>query len=138
MPRISLVSLLTLLGLPVQVRITTPHSYVPALKSQLPTAGRTVPLAATRIYQMSFFMGFSVSALIYWFLNTMFPALGASKKFEEINISEIPIGSVQDSHLGGESNDEDAKDGRVTGAVYAARQSINNVTTRSYHAKYLM
>nr|VWO94499.1 Thiamine transporter [Ganoderma boninense] len=34
--------------------------------------GRSVPLAATRIYDMSFFTGFGVSALVYWSLN-LFP-----------------------------------------------------------------
>lgn len=49
--------------------------------------GRTVPLAATRIYEMSFFTGFGVSALIYFSLNYFFPAAGAYKKFEEIDVS---------------------------------------------------
>ncbi|EPQ52164.1 uridine permease Fui1 [Gloeophyllum trabeum ATCC 11539] len=50
--------------------------------------GQTVPLAATRIYQMSFFTGFGVSALVYWLLNRVFPAPGASRKFEEVDVSE--------------------------------------------------
>lgn len=51
------------------------------------TAGRTVPLAATRIYQMSFFTGFGVSALVYYVLNRLFPVPGLSHKFEEIDLS---------------------------------------------------
>ncbi|KAI0064413.1 NCS1 nucleoside transporter family [Artomyces pyxidatus] len=49
--------------------------------------GRTVPLAATRIYQMSFFTGFGVSALVYLTLNHMFPVPGKSKHFEEVDVS---------------------------------------------------
>lgn len=51
--------------------------------------GRTVPLAATRIYQMSFFTGFGVSALIYIILNKLFPVPGTSFKMEEIDVSEF-------------------------------------------------
>ena len=51
--------------------------------------GRTVPLAATRIYEMSFFTGFGVSALIYWTLNALFPAHGTSEctHFDEVDVS---------------------------------------------------
>ncbi|KAF4618266.1 hypothetical protein D9613_011628 [Agrocybe pediades] len=49
--------------------------------------GRTVPLAATRIYQMSFFTGFSVSALVYYVLNLLFPVPGQNSKFEEMDVS---------------------------------------------------
>ncbi|CAA7270210.1 unnamed protein product [Cyclocybe aegerita] len=51
--------------------------------------GRTVPLAATRIYQMSFFTGFGVSALIYYALNRLFPVPGANTKFEEVDVSNF-------------------------------------------------
>lgn len=51
-------------------------------------AGRVVPLAATRIYEMSFFTGFGVSALVYWSLNFAFPAAGkSSSSFEEVDLS---------------------------------------------------
>ena len=51
--------------------------------------GRTVPLAATRIYQMSFFTGFGVSALVYWTLNALFPVRGAAEctHFDEVDVS---------------------------------------------------
>ncbi|KAG9221692.1 hypothetical protein CCMSSC00406_0005605 [Pleurotus cornucopiae] len=49
--------------------------------------GRTVPLAATRVYQMSFFTGFGVSCIVYLALNYFFPVLGASKTFEEVDVS---------------------------------------------------
>ena len=51
--------------------------------------GRTVPLAATRIYDMSFFTGFGVSALIYYALNVLFPVRGAPEcaRFEEVDVS---------------------------------------------------
>ncbi|KAJ8081670.1 uracil permease [Marasmius tenuissimus] len=49
--------------------------------------GRTVPIAATRIYQMSFFTGFGVSSIIYLILNALAPVLGANKTFEEVDLS---------------------------------------------------
>ncbi|KIJ55807.1 hypothetical protein M422DRAFT_24323 [Sphaerobolus stellatus SS14] len=49
--------------------------------------GRTVPLAATRIYQMAFFTGFGVSALVYIILNRLFPVPGWELKFEEVDES---------------------------------------------------
>ncbi|KAK0482212.1 permease for cytosine/purines, uracil, thiamine, allantoin-domain-containing protein [Armillaria novae-zelandiae] len=50
--------------------------------------GRNVPIAATRIYDMSFFTGFGVSSLIYWGLNRVFPVIGAASSFEEVDVSE--------------------------------------------------
>ncbi|KAI0729848.1 permease for cytosine/purines, uracil, thiamine, allantoin-domain-containing protein [Fomitopsis betulina] len=49
--------------------------------------GRPVPEAAIHIYDMSFFTGFGVSAVVYWFLNLVFPAAGASRTFQEIDHS---------------------------------------------------
>jgi NCS1 family nucleobase:cation symporter-1 len=55
-------------------------------------AGRTVPLAATRIYEMSFFTGFGISALVYWSLNFIAPAAGkSSSSFKEVDLSEESI-----------------------------------------------
>lgn len=50
--------------------------------------GRNVPIAATRIYDMSFFTGFGVSSLIYWCLNRVFPVIGAASSFDEVDVSE--------------------------------------------------
>lgn len=49
--------------------------------------GRDVPLAATRIYSMSFFTGISVSAVVYWALNLLFPTPDASRTFKEVDES---------------------------------------------------
>ncbi|KAH7878426.1 permease for cytosine/purines, uracil, thiamine, allantoin-domain-containing protein [Lentinula edodes] len=49
--------------------------------------GRTVPIAATRIYEMSFFTGFGISTIVYLLLNWAFPVLGASETFEEVDVS---------------------------------------------------
>ncbi|EED78413.1 predicted protein, partial [Postia placenta Mad-698-R] len=49
--------------------------------------GRDVPLAATRIYSMSFFTGISVSAVVYWALNLLFPTHDASRTFKEVDES---------------------------------------------------
>lgn len=66
-----------------------------------------MPLAATRIYEMSFFTGFGVSALIYWMLNWAFPARGAAKTFEEVDESESNAFGIED----GESEEDlDRKD----------------------------
>ena len=50
-------------------------------------AGRVVPIAATHIYQMSFFTGFGVSAVVYCGLNYAFPAAGAHRVFEEVDLA---------------------------------------------------
>jgi len=55
--------------------------------------GRTVPIAATRVYEMSFFTGFGVSSLVYFVLNMLFPVPGKHSRFEEIDMSEKLDGS---------------------------------------------
>ncbi|KAF9051532.1 permease for cytosine/purines, uracil, thiamine, allantoin-domain-containing protein [Panaeolus papilionaceus] len=60
--------------------------------------GRDVPLAATRIYQMSFFTGFGVSSLIYYVLNKIFPVPGASTKFEEVDVSDSDYNRQEETH----------------------------------------
>ncbi|KAI0642592.1 permease for cytosine/purines, uracil, thiamine, allantoin-domain-containing protein [Trametes meyenii] len=59
--------------------------------------GRSVPLSATRIYEMSFFTGFGVSALIYWSLNFLFPVCSAGEctRFEEVDISSGAASAFQ-------------------------------------------
>ena len=64
------------------------------------TAGRSVPLAATRIYEMSFFTGFGISALLYYLLNVIFPVPGSSKEFEEVDLSAEDMDSG-DNYTGG-------------------------------------
>ncbi|PIL23545.1 transporter [Ganoderma sinense ZZ0214-1] len=83
--------------------------------------GRTVPLAATHIYEMSFFTGFGVSALVYWSLNRLFPVRGASEcaTFEEVDVSS------GDGVLGAglEGSDEAGSDGKsvASGGVRSVR-----------------
>lgn len=55
-----------------------------------------MPLAATRVYQMSFFTGFGVSAIIYFVLNRLFPVPGTSNVWEEVNVSDFDRSSVSD------------------------------------------
>ncbi|KAG8691537.1 hypothetical protein FRC11_001841 [Ceratobasidium sp. 423] len=50
--------------------------------------GQTVPLAATRIYQMAFFTGFGISSIIYYVLNRIWPSPGSWQTFEEVDESE--------------------------------------------------
>ncbi|KAF9465815.1 NCS1 nucleoside transporter family [Collybia nuda] len=61
--------------------------------------GRTVPQAATHLYQLSFFTGFGVSSVIYLLLNYFFPVPGNSKVFEEIDLSSngLEVDSDKDS-----------------------------------------
>lgn len=49
--------------------------------------GRTVPLVATRIYELSFFTGSGVSSVVYYVLNRVFPVIGAADNFEEVDES---------------------------------------------------
>lgn len=53
-------------------------------------AGHEVPLVATRIYELAFFTGFSVSSIVYYVLNRLFPIIGAAEKFEEVDVSGYP------------------------------------------------
>jgi len=69
--------------------------------------GRTVPLAATRIYEMSFFTGFGVSALVYYSLNMVFPVPGKYATFQEVDVSEGE--KSQGSIVEDERDDDDSK-----------------------------
>ena len=83
--------------------------------------GRTVPFAATRIYEMSFFTGFGVSALIYWSLNLLFPVRGSSEctAFKEVDVS-------RDSMHGTEGSDDVGSDGKsvASGGVRSVRSKL--------------
>ncbi|KIY70484.1 NCS1 nucleoside transporter family [Cylindrobasidium torrendii FP15055 ss-10] len=75
--------------------------------------GQAVPLAATRIYQMSFFTGFGVSSVVYIALNYFFPAPGRSM-FDKMD--ERDVSDYTEKHMGGgpgerrsESDDGDSK-----------------------------
>src|SRR5882762_8262797 len=70
------------------------------------TAGRSVPLAATRIYEMSFFTGFGISALLYYFLNVVFPIPGKYAIFEEVDVSE---GEKSDGSMVEDEREADSK-----------------------------
>ncbi len=78
--------------------------------------GRSVPLAATHIYEMSFFTGFGVSALLYWSLNLLFPVRGSSKctTFEEVDVSRDSDGhGAEDSEdVGSDRNSVASQDVR--------------------------
>ena len=91
--------------------------YVDIDKSRL-LAGRTVPLAATRIYEMSFFTGFGVSALIYYALNVIFPVPGKYATFEEVDVSEF--NKSRDSMVEDEGDAGSKKTNSVEEAVYPA------------------
>ncbi|KAF5311098.1 hypothetical protein D9619_008167 [Psilocybe cf. subviscida] len=84
--------------------------------------GTKVPLAATRIYQMSFFTGFGVSALIYYTLNVLFPVKGASRVWEEINVSNFSDNSIPqvDETSSVSDVDDKSKGDHATQKVYEA------------------
>lgn len=75
-------------------------------------AGRTVPIAATRVYEMSFFTGFGVSSLVYFFLNVLFPVPGKHRLFEEVDMSEKLDGSSMNE------GDTDSKKDSTEAQVY--------------------
>ncbi|KAE9405020.1 hypothetical protein BT96DRAFT_988856 [Gymnopus androsaceus JB14] len=68
--------------------------------------GRKVPIAATRIYEMSFFTGFGVSMVIYLLLNWAFPVPGRFETFEEVDVSAWENDDKSDSNS---SNEEGEK-----------------------------
>ncbi|KAM6503539.1 Permease for cytosine/purines, uracil, thiamine, allantoin domain containing protein [Amanita muscaria] len=77
--------------------------------------GRTVPLAATRIYQLAFFTGFAVSSLTYWSLNALFPVPGKADKFEEIDVSQYIESSG--GRLSADNDSKSPEDGKDNGSV---------------------
>ncbi|KAJ8481865.1 hypothetical protein ONZ51_g5709 [Trametes cubensis] len=88
--------------------------------------GRTVPLAATRIYEMSFFTGFGVSALVYWSLNLLFPVRGASEcaRFEEVDVSATTVVGGRGVEDGARDSEELDKKSMVSEAVRSVRSNI--------------
>lgn len=78
-----------------------------ARTDHIPIAGRTVPIAATHIYQMSFFTGFGVSAIIYCALSYAFPPTGAHATFKEEDLSRM---KAEDEKLQAETSSVDKKE----------------------------
>ncbi|KAG1736145.1 permease for cytosine/purines, uracil, thiamine, allantoin-domain-containing protein [Suillus paluster] len=64
--------------------------------------GVPVPVAATHIFDLSFFTGFGTSGIVYYILNRIFTVPGASDIFEEIDVSGYEERMT--------SSDEDTKD----------------------------
>ncbi|TFY68007.1 hypothetical protein EVJ58_g1275 [Rhodofomes roseus] len=79
--------------------------------------GRPVPEAATHIYDMSFFTGFGVSAVIYWGLNQVFPAVGASKTFQEIDHSGMTDATPSDEEFAKEDDLDRKSDEKADGTA---------------------
>ena len=82
-------------------------------------AGRIVPIAATHIYQMSFFTGFGVSAIIYCLLNYFFPPRGShlvGSEFEERDVSEDGDDFEEEREI--DSEKADSKDAKTDVFVY--------------------
>ncbi|PFH48676.1 hypothetical protein AMATHDRAFT_64886 [Amanita thiersii Skay4041] len=76
--------------------------------------GRSVPTAATRIYQLSFFSGFLVSSLVYYLLNLKWPVPGPGPNatFFECDLSaSMEIGGVRSTRR----DRQNLEDGRATG-----------------------
>lgn len=66
---------------------------------------------------MSFFTGFGVSALIYWSLNQVFPAAGASKTFQEIDHSGMSDAVPTDDEFAREHELDGKRDEKVEGTA---------------------
>jgi len=76
--------------------------------------GTSVPLGATRVYELSFFTGFGVSSIVYITLNHFFPTPGSWKHFEEVDESDFQRrewGSGYDSQ--GEADSKEKHDESV-------------------------
>ncbi|TFK50322.1 NCS1 nucleoside transporter family [Heliocybe sulcata] len=80
--------------------------------------GRPVPVAATRIYEISYFTGFGVAAVVYWTLNLVLPPVGKSRRFEEVDLSEFSEAAEnrdgEDEHPG--EGDENEKEESMEGS----------------------
>ena len=66
---------------------------------------------------MSFFTGFGVSALIYWSLNQVFPAAGASKTFQEIDHSGMTDAFPMDEEFAREEELDRKSDEKIEGTT---------------------
>lgn len=88
--------------------------------------GRNVPLAATRIYQMSFFTGFGVSAFVYFSLNFLVPSVGSSKVFEEVDESEFELVRPSNAHDLGKDDDSKDDDSLRKGSDKVQVSSVHN------------
>lgn len=71
---------------------------------------------------MSFFTGFGVSSLTYYTLNVLFPVKGASKIWEEIDVSSVSAhaGPLVDETGSVSDVDEKSKGDVTTQKVYEA------------------
>ena len=68
-------------------------------------------MAATRIYQMSFFTGFGVSAIVYYILNIMYPAAGAATTFQAVDLSaEEDLDVARQIHADSDAGSDYKKD----------------------------
>ncbi|KAI0711993.1 permease for cytosine/purines, uracil, thiamine, allantoin-domain-containing protein [Fomitopsis betulina] len=86
--------------------------------------GRSVPTAAIHIYDLSFFTGFAVSAVIYWTLNRLFPAVGAAQTFLEVDLSGMT------------DNAQDTRSGEEDAEVERSETSEKDATHTSIHSVY--
>lgn len=77
-----------------------------------------MPLAATRVYEMSFFTGFGVSALIYYTLNRAFPVRGAAAKWEEVDVSSFNDSASVSASVSDVSGSIKSKSGDADENVY--------------------
>ena len=74
--------------------------------------GRKVPMAATHIYDLNFFCGFGVSAIVYWFLCKLFPIPATSDRWLEVGdeITEVSV-AYRDSDNEASNYDEEVMAG---------------------------
>ncbi|KAG3229927.1 NCS1 nucleoside transporter family [Suillus brevipes Sb2] len=68
--------------------------------------GTPVPIAATQIFELSFFTGFGVSSIVYYILSWMFPVPGSGGVFAEIDVS-----GYEEKRMTSCDEDTNSKDG---------------------------
>lgn len=111
--------------------VSDPLSFDICIHTDQSPAGRSVPIAATRIYEMSFFTGFGVSALVYIVLNLLFPVPGKYSNFEEIDVSEGEKSHSGTTHDNYDDEDADSKKGgsgdqHVYPVWYPTKKGLNS------------
>jgi hypothetical protein len=86
--------------------IVRPLSVYFACGTHRSTAGTPVPIAATQIFELSFFTGFGVSSIVYYILSWMFPVPGSGGVFAEIDVS-----GYEEKRMTSCDEDTNSKDG---------------------------
>ncbi|KAF2199225.1 uracil permease [Delitschia confertaspora ATCC 74209] len=95
--------------------------------------GREVPLGAKRIYDLNFFAGFLVSAIVYWALCKIFPVPAVSHTWLEVGdeITEISVayGDTDSDRAGTYGDEEHVTGGGDRGGFFKRKGKQESETT---------